>query len=102
MKQKSKARGVIGIIGAGLMAGLTSMSPMPTETITGHESAINVNSKKDTTPLTTSTINQYSVNPQYIGGLQVGNWQPDYGIPPKVYGECVVRRASHRRTNKKK
>jgi hypothetical protein len=103
MKNKKRS-GFLGFLSA---AGLAALSAIPSVGVPSpqaqkQETNISQQQNKQQAPVQAPTSSQaIDQLPTHMGGLALGGKSSNFGIAPKWYGENMVRRGTHKRTNKR-
>lgn len=102
-KTHKKRSGFLGFLSAAGLAALTAIPSTVPQNVraTTQETTINQSTQKQQSPVQAPTSTQVTDQlPTHMGGLALGGKNSNFGFSPKFYGENIVRRGTHKRTNK--
>ncbi len=102
--KKGKRNGLLGFLSAAGLAALAAIPSTVPQNVQAakQETAITQQQNRQQTPVQAPTSTQVTDQlPTHLGGLALGGYNSRFGCTPKWYGENIVRRGTHKRTNKK-
>ena len=100
---KKRRSGFLGFLSAAGLAALTAIPSTVPQNVQAAKQETNINSpsQKQQTPIQAPVNTQVTDQlPTHMGGLALGGKNSGFGFSPKFYGENIVRRGTHKRTNK--